>query len=255
MPDYLDSYGKRELDIRLKKHIEDATAGHLPTPGIPHAFLLGGQSGAGKTTLQKKIPEKTFMDFAVINGDEYRKSHPNFAELNAKYGAEAVSHTAAWSGAMTEALIDELSQRKYNLIIEGTLRTSEVPLKTATLLKSRGYDVSLALMAVKPEISLVSCQIRYEMMRIVGTTPRVTDPAYHDRIVNDIVHNLTVLEQDDLFSDVYLYNRAGVCLFPKEGSEQKPSEVLRDALFGGLTEEEHSHLEHLQNLLQKLKQQ
>lgn len=56
----------------------------------------------------------------------------------------------------------------YNLIIEGTLRTSEVPMATAKLLRECGYGVSLALMAVKPEISLVSCQLRLRHRGLFG---------------------------------------------------------------------------------------
>ena len=94
---------------------------------------------------------------------------------------------------MVEALVKALSSARYNLVVEGTLRTSQVPLDTAALLRGKGYRVSLALMAVKPEISLVSCQIRYELMRMAGTTPRATDPAHHNKIVADIVQNLGVL--------------------------------------------------------------
>lgn len=42
-------------------------------------------------------------------------------------------------GAMAEALIDRLSNERYNFIIEGTLRTSSAPLRTARLLRGRGY--------------------------------------------------------------------------------------------------------------------
>ena len=128
----------------------------------PQAFLLGGQSGAGKTTLHKIVHRRLDGNGISINGDDYRKFHPRFLELQRIYGDEAVNYTAPWAGRMTEALIDSLSRIEYNLVIEGTLRTAEVPLKTAELLRQRSYGVSLALMAVKPEISLVSCQIRYE---------------------------------------------------------------------------------------------
>ena len=85
-------------------------------------------------------------------------------------GIDAPSYTAAWAGSMVEALVDALSTAGYNLIIEGTLRTSGGPTRDGkALARSGGYDVSLALMAVKPEISLVSCQLRYEQMRIAGT--------------------------------------------------------------------------------------
>lgn len=253
MADYLDSYDESYFHEKLETILGEESLKNSPVEGTPHAFLLGGQSGAGKTTLQDVLPEKTGLRYSVINGDTYRKGHPHFAQLDAKYGKDAVSHTAAWAGAMTEAFIDRLSELRYNLIVEGTLRTSEVPLKTATLLRSRGYEVSLALMAVKPEISLLSCQIRYEMMRLAGTTPRATDPAYHDKIVHDIVDNLALLEQSELFAGVYLYDRAGRCLFPTGNPGKKASETLRGVLFGDWTEEERLHEEHLQGLLNDLR--
>ena len=69
---------------------------------------------------------------------------------------------------MVEQLVDELSKQGYHLLIEGTLRTTEVPRKTARLLKSRGYQVSLALIATKPELSYLSTLIRYEEVYAVN---------------------------------------------------------------------------------------
>ena len=221
----------------------------------PEAFLLGGQSGAGKTTLHRVLREGFQENVIVINGDEYRARHPLYREFDRKYGPESVNYTAAWAGRMTEAVIDALSDMGYNLIIEGTLRTSEVPLKTATLLRSRGYRVSLALMAVKPEISLLSCQIRYEEMRIVGTVPRATDPAHHNKIIRDIADNLAVLDESGLFDGIFLYNRARTCLFPREGDGRPVDEVLREVLFGAWTEEERLHKEALEIRLAQLRTQ
>lgn len=254
--DWRDTYSREELHSALSRHIRSLISNEKVHPAPERrAVLLGGQSGAGKTKLHNIFREELEHNAIVINGDEYRKSHPHFAELSAKYGKEAVSHTAGWAGAMTEALIDALSGQGYDLIIEGTLRTSEVPTKTAALLISRDYDVSLALMAVKPEISLLSCQIRYEMMRRAGTEPRATDPTHHDKVVHDIVGNLAELEQSELFSGVRLYDRAGRCLFPSsgEGDARLASEVLRDVLFGEWIEEERAHYEHLQDVLADLK--
>lgn len=47
-------------------------------------------------------------------------------------------------------------------MIEGTLRTTQVPRKTAQLLASKGYQVSLAIIGTKPELSYLSTMIRYE---------------------------------------------------------------------------------------------
>lgn len=241
------NYTQEEFRRARKKIVEKLLVPSALRPvDSPTAFLLGGQSGAGKTTLHGVLRERLDDNVIVINGDEYRAKHPRYREVDREYGPESVNHTAEWAGRMTEELIDTLSRKGYNLIIEGTLRTAEVPTKTATLLRERGYAVSLALMAVKPEISLISCQIRYEEMRIAGTDPRATDPAHHNKIVHDIVGNLAVLERSGLFDEVFLYNRARACLFPREGEGRPASEVLHEALFGGWSGEERQHKEALE---------
>lgn len=256
MNESLALYSYEEFERELACLMEEKLRGPYPSPRKhPRAVLLGGQSGAGKTKLQKILHVEFEGDIAIINGDEYRSRHPRYYELDAAYGVDAVAHTAAWAGAMTEALIDELSKMGYNLVIEGTLRTSEVPLKTASLLRDRGYGVSLALMAVKPEISLISCQIRYELMRIAGTVPRATDPAHHDKIVRDIVGNVDALANSGLFEEVRLYSRAGACLFPLEGETRAAGQALEEVLFGPWTDEEVGHYEYLKRKLSALRSQ
>ena len=266
----IEDFTKAEFAKQLKRLEQGLPMGCTPSLK-PAAVLLGGQSGAGKTRLLRIVMEQHGYNFIVINGDEYRSSHPRFIQIQRHYGIDAPAHTAAWSGKMTEALIDAFSLQGYNLIIEGALRTSDVPLATARLLRQRGYDVSLAVMAVKPDISLVSCQIRYELMRAAGTTPRAVDPAHHQRIVRDICDNLATLEASGLFSQVSLYNRAAECLFaahcsddlrgpadlpataepamasaPTAATQDAPaSAALRDILFGEWTTQERDHYDSL----------
>lgn len=250
------NYSQGEFDRELGRICRRLLVPSKITPvSSPRAFLLGGQSGAGKTTLHGLLRQRFDNNVVVVNGDEYRSRHPLYRELDRKYGPESVKHTAEWAGRMTEAVIDALSDMGYNLVIEGTLRTAEVPTKTAALLRERGYVVSLALMAVKPEISLISCQIRYEQMRIAGTVPRATDPAHHNKIVHDIVGNLEVLEKSGLFDEVLLYNRAGECLFPCEGENRSANEVLQEVLYGEWTEEERKHRANLECMLNRLRAQ
>lgn len=252
----LEDYSSEEFNAVLAQIIADRLgSGGITSSTAPCAVLLGGQSGAGKTTLHSIFRKKFGGNVIVINGDEYRSFHPRYRELDQQYGPEAVAYTAPWAGKMTEALIDELSRRGYNLIIEGTLRTYDVPMKTATLLKERGYNVSLALMAVKPEISLVSCLIRYESMRIAGTIPRATDPAHHQKIIQEIVGNLQRLESSGVFDSIRLFSRAKQCLYPVKDDARTASEALRDVLFGEWTPEEMRHYENLQKQLEELKAQ
>ena len=112
---------------------------------FPKAIILGGQPGAGKSSLITQLCVRQNKNVVVISGDDFRKEHPRFNQLYAQYGDDYVDYTQKFSSQVTERLIDELSREKYNLIIEGTLRTSAVPIRTAELLKSRGYHVELAL--------------------------------------------------------------------------------------------------------------
>lgn len=252
---HLGEYSEDEFRTRLALEIRKATLPPYIAPAQPpRAILLGGQSGAGKTLLHKIYRQEFDNNIIVINGDEFRSSHPHFQALHRAFGDKAVEYTAPWAGHMTEAMIDHLSRIGYNLIIEGTLRTAEVPLKTAALLRERGYEVSLALMAVKPEISLVSCQLRYEEMRQAGTTPRATDPAHHNKIIDQIVSNLAVLEESGAFQSISLYDRAQTRLYPREGCGTA-SEALREALFGPWTAEEQRHYRALQAKLTRLQNQ
>ncbi len=240
----------------FKSIFEKLVVGSFVKPSKhPKAILLGGQSGAGKTTLHDVYQKVMKSNMLIINGDEYRSRHPRYLQIEDEYGIDAPAHTAAWAGQMVEALIDASSSVKYNLIIEGTLRTSEVPIKTATLLRDRGYGVSLALMAVKPEISLISCQLRYEQMRIAGTVPRAVDPEHHRVIVENIVDNLETLEESPLFDSIALYSRAGACLYSSDSDKRRASEALRDILFGAWTSEEEMHYDYLKERLEEAKSQ
>lgn len=250
----LECFSEGEFQTELQKTISALVVDkHLAPSKEPRAILLGGQSGAGKTTLHNIFLKALKNNAIVVNGDEYRARHPRFEQIGVQYGVDAPVHTAAWSGRMVEAVVDALSLMGYNLVIEGTLRTSEVPMKTAQLLRSRGYRVSLALMAVKPEISLVSCQLRYEQMRIAGTEPRAVDPAHHLSIVKSIVGNLKTLEDSDMFDGVDLYARNEQRLFSSGTDEGRASEALEKILFGDWTTEERMHFAYLEQRLNEAK--
>ena len=250
----VEDFSDEEFRVELQKLVSVLTVSERLVPlSTPHAVLLGGQSGAGKTTLHNIFSLAHEGNAIVVNGDECRAFHPRFRQIGDRYGVDSPAHTAAWAGRMVEAVIETLSIMGYNLIVEGTLRTSEVPLKTAAFLRERGYEVSLALMAVKPEISLISCQLRYEQMRLAGTEPRAVDPAHHLAIVEGIVGNLKTLEGSGLFDGVSLYSRSERCLFSSASDEGQASEALKRILFGEWTEEERAHLAYLEQRLRALR--
>ena len=134
---------------------------------------------------------------------------------------------------MVEYLVDELSKKGYHLLIEGTLRTTEVPRKTAQLLTTRGYQVSLALIATKPELSYLSTLIRYEELHALDPSQaRATPKEHHDGIVEHLVDNLRELENDKIFNQIQIYQRDQSCVYDSEVHQISAAEVLHECLFG-----------------------
>ena len=140
----------------------------------PKGILIVGQPGAGKNLLAAIFREQLEKNAIFINGDEYKMQHPKYHELHRLYGDDYVRYTQYFSSRMTELLVETLSRRYFNLIIEGTLRSTEVPFKTKKLLELQGYTVDLSLILVRPEVSYLSTLKRYKIMEESGMEPRRT---------------------------------------------------------------------------------
>ncbi|MGT2911008.1 type II toxin-antitoxin system toxin PezT [Streptococcus cameli] len=248
----LEEFSKDDFDLALKRTLRSLTRGKR-TSVNPNAILLGGQSGAGKTTIHR-IKQKEFQgNIIIIDGDSYRSLHPNYLVLQDEYGKNSVDYTKGFAGKMVEHLVDELSKQGYHLLIEGTLRTTEVPRKTARLLKSRGYQVSLALIATKPELSYISTLIRYEEVYVVNPNQaRATPKEHHDGIVEHLVDNLRELETDKLFEQIQIYQRDRRCVYDSETDKGSVADVLQECLFGKWSKVEEEMMKMGQEQLREL---
>lgn len=192
---------------------------------FPKAYIIGGQPGAGKSTIISVIMNDMLKSNAVvISGDDFRNWHPNYKKLSEKYSNKYVEKTALFSGRMTEYLIDKCSDQRLNLIIEGTLRTTKVPLETAKLLKAKGYEIELEVMAVNPQLSYNSTLTRYNKMLDFGMAARETPKEHHDKVVNGIIANINTISEARQFDNISLFNRQGICLYSQKAT---PEEILQ----------------------------
>ena len=242
IPD-IESYSSEDFDKALERTIDLLTF-NKNISNTPHAVILGGQSGAGKTTIHRVKMMEYKGDYIVIDGDTYRAQHPHFRELQEKYGVDSVDYTKVFAGKMVEAVIDKLSSLKYNLIIEGTLRSAAVPINTATLLKSKGYTVDFCLIATKPELSYLTTQLRYlEMMIVDPLQARATPKDHHDGIVKFLVANITELEQSGVFETIQVYKRDLEQVYNSKLCTESVGTVVEQILFGPWTKDESTLLE------------
>ncbi|KAA0967515.1 toxin PezT [Streptococcus cristatus] len=228
----LEEFSETDFQKVLQRTIRALTRGKT-IPDKPKAILLGGQSGAGKTVIHR-IKQKEFQgNIIIIDGDSFRSQHPRYIELHQEYGKDSVEYTKDFAGKMVESLVTELSHLGYNLLIEGTLRTIDVPKKTAQLLKNKGYVVQLALIATKPKLSYLSTLIRYEELYAINPNQaRATPKEHHDFIVNHLVDNTRQLEELAIFERIQIYKRDRSCVYDSGEDTTSAATVLHDLLFG-----------------------
>ncbi len=226
-----------------KRDILDFLYGNVSAASNPKAALVCAQPGAGKTELVSHL----FPHTAFINGDEYRRYFPNYRELFIKHGETMAEETREFSGRMTEELIDALSARHANLVIEGTLRTIEVPERTRQLLESRGYGVELDIFVVHPLISYLRTLKRYAEMEDAGTVPRKTPKEHHDYVAFHLVQNVDTLYRRKSFSDIRLFKEEGNDIREfysfAEMSDINPADLIRVEFSRKFTQKEIQRLE------------
>ncbi|UXR68861.1 MULTISPECIES: zeta toxin family protein [unclassified Staphylococcus] len=238
----LKKFSQSEINLAFKRLTRSLTRGKTISTQ-PKAILLGGQSGAGKTTLHRMKQKEFQGNIIIIDVNSYQSLHPNYLNLQKEFGKESVHYTKKFAGKMVELLIEELSKQSYHLLIEGTLRTTAVPRETAQLLKSLGYEVSLALIATKPELSYLSTLIRYEeLYRIDPTNARATPMEHHDEIVKNLPMRLKELENDQIFKRIQIYQRDKHCVYDSAIDDASAVEILKECLFGQWSEVENEML-------------
>ncbi|MDR3295728.1 MAG: zeta toxin family protein [Clostridiales Family XIII bacterium] len=134
----METFTQAEYEFAFNEILRSLISSVSPCRPTPKACLLGGQPGAGKSRIVAKLNEQMGGNTVYVDTDSFRPHHPRFTQLEEKYGKESVTYTAEFSGRITEKLIDTLGSQGYGLIIEGTLRTANVPLNTADKLKEKG---------------------------------------------------------------------------------------------------------------------
>lgn len=195
----------------------------------PIAIFIVGQPGAGKSTIINSLENKD--QFIFIDADQYRNLYDDVNNLKTKDIYEYLNQSGKVSGKTVEYLIDDFSNQKYNLLIEGTLRNPDVPVHTAELLNNKGYTSNMNVMAVKPEESKLSTIDRYltlEEQKInidKDTLARPVDPKIHDTIAKNLPENLKKVAESNQFNTMSIYTRNDGKIF--EQTKPDPAELVK----------------------------
>lgn len=182
---------KQTFDAVWKTVIERNVKKVSPVILSPKGYVLGGQPGAGKSGLIEKAKDLCYDNIIIISGDDFRKFHPDYKKLQEEHGKDSPKHTASFAGKMTEAVLCKAVREHYNIVIEGTFRTPETPIKTLSLMKENGYKTQIMIQTCASELSWKSCRERYEkMLSVMPGEARWTDKPHHDMVCGNLAKNI-----------------------------------------------------------------
>lgn len=196
MPSMNDEEAVKKAFNSAWQMVLEGTGDPIEPAMLPKAYVLGGQPGAGKSGLIKRASQLCFNNIIIISGDDFRKFHPDYKQLQERYGKDSPKYTAAFAGKMTEAILNKAVSEHYNIVIEGTFRNPATPINTLSLMKENGYKTQVMIQTCSQELSWKSCQERYEKMKeVMPNEARWTDKSHHDLVCENLAKNIkTVIE-------------------------------------------------------------
>ena len=173
----------------------------------PQIFILGGQPGAGKSVLTKRVYENFgSSNIVTINSDDFRTIHPQAQEIFALHDKDFAAYT--WGKSVFDAAI----AGHYNIVFEGTMRTTQI-CDTIKHLQEKGYKINILALAV-PEIeSRISIYARYQEQLDRYPLARFTSKFSHDAAYHGMLDTLQKIEDERLYDTITIYNRAGEIIF------------------------------------------
>jgi zeta-toxin len=176
-------------------------------------YLLGGQSGAGKSFITKQIREDIDFNGIVVDVDLFRELHPNYKEIYKKYGKENAKYTHEFASRVADEVLKKALEEKVDVILDGTLKSYETPLERVKTFKEKGYTVEINTVVVKGEKSYLSNLMRYEELLERKKIPRLAPKEVHDKCLVGYPETISKLYETGLVDEIKLYNRNKECVY------------------------------------------
>ena len=204
------------------------------TPEIyPIAITLGGQPGSGKSNIYEIAKKRFSNNIVELDCDAFRIYHPYYKQIKHIFGKEDACKTNPFVFKAVDLLIEELSNQKYNLIIESSLKSPKSALENGKILPPKGYKVELHVMATPKNVSWEGTIDRYNVELKKGGNPRAVPKEFHDRVVENICQSLDVVRKSGLMSNILLFNRNKNCIYDEEKDENTDPCSLLNLIING----------------------
>ena len=182
----LEIFTEKEFNKAFNEVWKDIIENAQPNQSIPIGIVTGGLPGSGKSSFILEAQEKLNRNIIAINGDEFRVYHPRFEKIVNLAKGDFPTYTGSFSGKMVEKVIEEAIKQRYNIIVEGTFRTADTPIKTLQSMKDNGYKTIVKIKAVNTEIAWQSTIDRFNEMKNNGLEPRAVNKLIFEKTADSL---------------------------------------------------------------------
>ncbi len=219
-------------ELEIYKHIRNSVTEDISSVEAPTAIVLGGQPGAGKSSIYKTARKRFNGNIAELDIDKFRKFHPNAEEL-AKDPMTYGEKTHPFVSAVVDSLVEELGKENYNMIIESPMKSTGTAFWVHDTLTPLGYTVEAHIMATQKEVSWQSTLDRYEDDIKNGELPRYVPKEYHDMCAENVASALSEVYESGKMANIMIYNRDGEILYDmSKDPEHNPTSILQEKIHG-----------------------
>lgn len=179
----------------------------------PKAIIDLAPPGSGKTALNSYSKNQfTDENVIIVNGDEIRAMYPDSDKIARKYPEHYAKITDQETMKWTKDLFDFVLENKYNVIFEGTGRTTQILETIKNQMKE--YEVSVRGMAVDELNCLLSILLRYrEQIKCKGYGRLTTIEAF-DRTYLQMLNTIDELEKSECIDSVEIFRRGKIATEP-----------------------------------------
>lgn len=157
-------------------------AASVPHSEKPELVVVGGQMGAGKSTMIAEI-KNSFADRGGalhVSGDDFFRFHPRYAELMAQHDADAIRHIVPDAARWYRMALDHAVSHRQHVILELAMGDPVGEARTMRQFIEEGYTARAEVIAVPEPQSRLSTISRYLSERVEEGVHRYTPPRLHD---------------------------------------------------------------------------
>lgn len=144
-----------------------------------------------------------------LNGDDFKEYYPNYLKLLKIDPDKTSDIVQPYSNYVVDRLKEDMIAKGLNVMVEGTMRNPDTPLKTAEQFTQHGYKAEAHVISVNEYASQASCIERYERDLNSTGSGRSVKLESHDEAYSKIPATLEALSRSEQISNITVYNRNG----------------------------------------------